>query len=415
MNNLPLYTTECILPEELDIELGILSKFPDDEFSNYAEKVRKYLLNLYEERNFPMGTVGKSLSNIIFDLRKFNEYNVDKVLCSDIYGNNNVFQAFNKWSSVINHWFPEMYDTIISTSKTSVIEQLRHTDTFHKNLSFLIKKDRFSYVKKYPLEKLSRYITPGFRAINGNQPVSNFPASVAKWIYLFTLNKKQFKYKDDIYILDVCMGWGGRMLGLLSACNSGLLDGKRVHLFGTDVNTKVHDRFSMFLSFWKENINPNLNFELYKSMLPAENLLEDDIFREHLGKFDIMLTSPPYFNREQYSGDAGQSYIKYEEYPLWRDGFLYNTLNNTYQLLSDGGYMYWNIADIKANSKYIELENNSVDISKSLGFRYIREYKMLMSSMVGLSRKGGDKVLGKNRVEVGERVYKYEPIFVFRK
>lgn len=417
----PLYTTVEIVPEELDYQLGVINQMSDDEFIKYAESLRKYFLYLYEQKNFPIGTKGKRFDKIVNDLRKFNDYPITDVLSKDELGEENIICSFNKWPSAVNHWFPEMYDTIIGSTKASIIGQLRDPQKFLKNLHGIVKKDQFSFRKTDKFGLLSKYIASGFRVINGNQPAVNFPAGIAKFIYLTRFNEPKYRKRKNLYILDQCMGWGGRLLGLLSAASNEYLCDKTIHYYGTDVNTATHERFEMILDFWKEYINPKINFKLYKVTLPAEDLLNDKTFSDMKDTFDMSLTSPPYFNREQYSDDDTQSFKRYSNYNLWRDGFLYHTIKNTVYLLRPDSKMYWNIADIKISSSkdeskaYLPLERDSINIAKQFNMEHIKTYKMLMSSMVGISRVDGQKVLGKNRVEVKDRIYKFEPIFVLKK
>ena len=50
------------------------------------------------------------------------------------------------------------------------------------------------------------------------------------------------------------------------------------------------------------------------------------------GKLDMVFTSPPYFDREQYSEDDEQSFKSYPMYSDWRDNFLKRpTLTNAYE------------------------------------------------------------------------------------
>lgn len=417
----PVYTTVKVVPDDLDYELELIVQLSEEEFDQYSEKLRKHFLSLYEVKKFPIGTTGKSLHTIITDLRKFSDYDTNDILMPDIDGNFNVVSCFNKFSSAINHWFPEMYDTISGSSRFSIIDQLRDPARFKKNLHGLVIKDQFKFRSKDPLGKISNYIASGFRAINGAIPVANFPAGVAKWIYLNTLSKKQFRDKDTIRIYDSSMGWAGRMLGLLSACNSDLLKNKKVILFGTDPNTNTHERFQMILDFWKEYLHPEINFELHKSILGSEDIMQEPYAQENVGKFDIMLTSPPYFNREQYSNDETQSFKKFSKYDDWRLGFLQPTINNIYDLLTPGGYCYWNIADIKVssskdpNKSHLPLEGDSINFAKQAGFEHIETYKMLMASFVGSGRVDGSATLNKNLVNVKDGTRKFEPIFVFKK
>ena len=57
----------------------------------------------------------------------------------------------------------------------------------------------------------------------------------------------------------------------------------------------------------------------------------------------MVFTSPPYFDREQYSEDEEQSYKSYPQYDDWRDNFLKPTLTNWYESLRNDRYLLWNI------------------------------------------------------------------------
>ena len=74
-------------------------------------------------------------------------------------------------------------------------------------------------------------------------------------------------------------------------------------------------------------------------------------------------------------------------------------------------YLCWNIADIKiGENKFIPLEQDSIDVVKSLGGKYKGIYKMLMTRMIGI-----DASNVKNSVELNGEHYKFEPILVFYK
>ena len=125
----------------------------------------------------------------------------------------------------------------------------------------------------------------------------------------------------------------------------------------------------------------------------------------------LIFTSPPYFDREQYSADEEQSFRAYPQYEDWRDNFLKPTLENCYHSLRDDRYILWNIADIKiGKDKYYPLEQDSIDVLTNLGCEYKGKLKMLMTSMVGV-----DQSNVKNCVKVNGRYLKYEPIFLFHK
>ena len=158
--------------------------------------------------------------------------------------------------------------------------------------------------------------------------------------------------------------------------------------------------------FWEEDQNTNHIFQD-----GSEFIGNNPEFQSYKGKLDLVFTSPPYFDREQYSEDEEQSFKLYPKYDSWRDDFLKPTLTNAYENLREDRYLLWNIADIKiGKDKYHPLEQDSIDILLSLGAEYHGKLKMLMTSMVGV-----DQSNVKNAVKINGTYLKYEPIFIFYK
>ena len=159
--------------------------------------------------------------------------------------------------------------------------------------------------------------------------------------------------------------------------------------------------------FWEEKKNTYHYFQI-----GSEHVGDHPDFQQYKGKLDMVFTSPPYFDREQYSEDEEQSFKSYPMYSDWRDNFLRPTLTNAYESLRNDRYLLWNIADIKvgSNKPLIPLEQDSIDVIESLGGKYITTYKMLMTRMVGLK-----PTQGKNSVKHDGSYFKFEPILIFKK
>jgi hypothetical protein len=253
------------------------------------------------------------------------------------------------------------------------------------------------------------------------QPAVNFPALTAKWIYEnYTSHIEQ---EEPLHIYDSSSGWGGRILGAMSSR-------KKTHYVGTDpnpdtfipelgisryeyvakfYNDKCVDDYSDTLTKFFQVEKQGNTYELFQD--GSELIHQNPRFQKYEGKLDLAFTSPPYFNREQYSQDENQSFIAYGEYDDWRENFLRPTLTTIYNYLKNDRYVLWNIADIKIGSNtYYPLEQDSIDILTELGCEYKGKLKMLMTRMVGLDpTKSGIK----NSVKHNGKVYKFEPIFVF--
>ena len=255
------------------------------------------------------------------------------------------------------------------------------------------------------------------------QPAVNFPALTAKWLYENYTN--HINQEEPFVVYDSSSGWGGRIIGAMSSR-------KKIHYVGTDPNPDNFldeegiSRYQYVADFYNNNCVDNYSDKLtsFFDVKPQGNTYElfqdgselisnNPNFQKYKGKLDFSFTSPPYFNREQYSQDETQSFKAYGEYEDWRDNFLKPTLKTIYEYLKKDRYIVWNIADIKiGESTYYPLEQDSIDILKELGCEYKGKLKMLMTRMVGLDpSKSGIK----NAVEYDGKVYKFEPMFVFHK
>ena len=255
------------------------------------------------------------------------------------------------------------------------------------------------------------------------QPAVNFPALTAKWIY--ENYTKHIDTDEPLHIYDSSSGWGGRILGAMSSR-------KKIHYVGTDPNPDNFidelgiSRYEYMAKFYNDNCVDDFSDKLttffdvekqgntYEVFQNGSELISNNPkFQKYKGKLDLSFTSPPYFNREQYSQDENQSFKAYGEYEDWRDNFLRPTLTTIYEYLKNDRYILWNIADIKiGESTYYPLEQDSIDILNELGCEYKGKLKMLMTRMVGLDpSKSGIK----NAVEFEGKQYKFEPIFVFHK
>ncbi len=259
-------------------------------------------------------------------------------------------------------YFPHWVDVICGSSKLSPIEYWNNDDKLkeiiRKTWNWQIKHGNGSFTLNRLRQNLKIY--------GGNQSVSNFRPSAAKYIYN--------TYGNQGVVWDMSCGWGGRLLGFLSS------DCKRY--IGTEPSSKTFDGLERL----KEDMNiQNKEVELYK--------LGSEVFQPEDESIDLCFTSPPYFDTEKYSDEKTQSYIKYPTEKKWINGFLKYTIENCYRSLKVGGKMMLNIANTK---KYKKIEKETIRISSEMGFKHIDTIYLILSSVSG----NGEKL---------------EPIFVFEK
>ena len=246
-----------------------------------------------------------------------------------------------------------------------------------------------------------------------SQPAVNFPPLTAKYIYQKYTDHIQDK--SNLHIYDPSAGWGGRILGAMSVHD------RQIHYIGTDPNTDNYidelnqSRYEYLADFFNDKTNGGNPFFGHRNTYDvyqngSEEIHKNPSFQKYKGKLDLVFTSPPYFNREQYSADESQSFKKFPEYEDWRDNFLRPTLKTAAEYLKNDRYLLWNIADIADGDGFMPLEKDSRDILAEYGLEYVETLKMLMTTMRGVKAE-----TVKNCCKINGELQKYEPIFVFYK
>ena len=200
-------------------------------------------------------------------------------------------------------------------------------------------------------------------------------------IYRPLLTKTIVQYFKAKNILDPCIGWGGRMLG--SLC----LDG--VKYVGCEPNTVT---FSNLNNILNELGIDSKRYTLYNDK--AENALQS--INE---KFDLILTSPPYFNLEFYCDEKTQSHM-YGTYELWLENFLEPVIKQCLDKLNSNGVSCWSIKNFKTDKKYNLLED-VISIHNKYGFKINENVQFYVGNPV---RPGSKKKLGKEITYVFERL-----------
>jgi hypothetical protein len=304
---------------------------------------------------------------------------------------------------------------------------------------------------RYNLSSFSSYhnnmrifpnITQSFRLGGGSQPVSNFSAGIAHFLILNFFNENINLIENDTFVvLDSSTGWAGRLVGLLS-CYTKMRDvykekkNKELNVvyLTTDPNEKINDRYEVIIEDWFKQIEPTVNksyFKFRKSLYGSETVEFLEYCKSVLSEFNVNgctmgLTSPPYFNREQYNKsdiddkdgkNINQSWSKFDKYKDWSNEFLKPTIENINQLLIEDGVFYMNIANL--NGGNFTLEDDTIKYGKGCGLSCSNDdkYKMLMATMTGNNKSGtGTGGQATNSVEISEKkLQKFEPIFKLKK
>lgn len=140
--------------------------------------------------------------------------------------------------------------------------------------------------------------------------ITIFKASTALNIY------RRFKPTS---VLDMTMGWGGRLVG---ACALNVLA-----YTGIDLNEKLKTPYDEMVDVLKDYTNTKIT------------LLFEDALKVDYDKmdYDLVLTSPPYYNIELYTGTEWRSKVE------WNENFYRPLFIKTWNGLKDGGHYCLNV------------------------------------------------------------------------
>jgi len=181
-----------------------------------------------------------------------------------------------------------------------------------------------------------------WRGVNSSQDLSE--KSVMEVLRLGTYIATQFKpiVAKIVYemtnaktVLDTSMGWGDRLTGFFAS--------NATHYIGCDPNP---DTFKIYSEMIREysRMAPGKTTQIYRC--GAEDLPWDSI-----KNVDCAFTSPPYFSTERYNEggqfEEDQSWSKFNEYAKWRDEFYLPVALNSFNSLSENGFLMTNIMDPK--------------------------------------------------------------------
>lgn len=239
---------------------------------------------------------------------------------------------------------------------------------------------------------------------------SQFKPNVAKVLYDYVKAKN---------VLDISAGWGDRLCGFFASENG-------QHYVGVDPRKENHPIYRQQADFYTKH---NGWFETEKKATFHCSPAEDFDFSEYKDYFDIVFSSPPYFNVERYSYDDTQSWVRYKNIDAWNELFLHKTISNVWPTIRKGGYLAINIADVYATSKgegrsYQEITNPMNDYIKSLGdSEYVGCLGMEMAKRPGSAGAGmiieGDEERytdeAKIKAEEAEGKTFCEPVWVWQK
>ncbi len=175
---------------------------------------------------------------------------------------------------------------------------------------------------------------------------------------LYYLNKECTSHRPNIIIamiqlfgaksvLDFSAGWGDRLIGAMAADVD--------YYCGIDPNPCLHPNYQEMIKFFGKSS---------KKFVMIESTIEDAKLPDK--EFDLIFTSPPYFDLEIYAKNNKQS-SKHTNEKLWFDNFFKIALTKVWGKLRHGGVMCININQKSKEEYYIQW---MLDFVKTFGDSY---------------------------------------------
>ena len=133
------------------------------------------------------------------------------------------------------------------------------------------------------------------------------------------------------HILDFCAGWGDRLVGAMS------YDHRIKSYYGIDPNKRLHAGYKNMIRSYVPKHS--------RSKYTMIHGCAEDVIGDIDQRFDLVCTSPPYFDLEIYERNAMQSIQKYPQFADWYQNFLLRCVTLSIAKLQRGGILAININD----------------------------------------------------------------------
>lgn len=128
-------------------------------------------------------------------------------------------------------------------------------------------------------------------------------------------------------ILDISAGWGDRLVTAMAMGHN---------YWGFDPNVNLQSGYQRMIEKFghpdRHRVDP-LPFE--EAVLPSES-------------FDLVLSSPPFFDLEIYTDQTTQSVTRFPQFRIWLVDFLFRSLHTAWNALKPGGYLAIHMGDTRA-------------------------------------------------------------------
>lgn len=310
------------------------------------KKIRNYLLSL----NYPFYNLYYKLDNDrIFDIGSNYSSVVENSVPNNLKNNKNIMKYGNKYVFLRENW-----------ENTSELNSVTDYFTEHCRIKCVF------YNNKSPLEYWSNNKTNIINKIkiNHDSDVSDLIFDIREQLFKNVKMCSNFKISVALQILkmfnakkwlDISAGWGDRLI-------SAIIHGLDLYC-AVDPNDCLHEYYDKII----DTLDPNnknryilINDGFETAKLPDE-------------KFDIVFSSPPFFDVEQYSQSEKDSITTYTSGDAWYYNFLMPSIKKACKYLTNSGNLILYMGEgktYKYMGKMIRDINTFMDFEGAIYYYY---------------------------------------------
>jgi tRNA1(Val) A37 N6-methylase TrmN6 len=273
-----------------------------------------------------------------------------------------------------NYYHPHMMTVPYSNSKSRTPMETYESDSCLRDCI-----NRWLELGKTPNPAGMRRI---LKTRNGSRSVVNYKSTIAKFIYdNYTQNNSK--------VLDPCSGYSGRLIGCIAS-------NKNLSYHGIDPDGRTATGNMECASFFSNLREEVFRERIYKFNFTFSLGCAEVVMPELKENYDLVFTSPPYYNVERYSEESDQSYKKFDSYQKWLSGFLYVIVDESYRLLKDSGKL-------------------ALNVKNTSGYNIADDLLSYCSEKWNLEKIYHMRLSNNEFHRAGEKMYHTEPIFIFGK
>ena len=158
-------------------------------------------------------------------------------------------------------------------------------------------------------------------------------------------------FKPERY-LDFSSGWGDRLIGAMAyGCE----------YTGVDPSECMHEKYREMIKFFKPK-------EKDRYVVHKKGFENFEVKKDY---YDLVFTSPPFFDLEVYENVSSQSIKQFNTLEKWKKNFLFPAVKKSYKALRKGGHLALYINDYFKDGKKFSYVRDMRRVINKLDMEYL--------------------------------------------